>query len=533
MEYDAIRVGTTYGDVVGFELIGAPQGSPSNTVYEGVSLTISQNAGINSGAVPMSFQWLSNGVPIVDATNSTLVFANPTPDYTANYSVTVSNFYGGPVTSPETLITVLPGVKPFFVQQPQPLSLNRYVGAPSAQLTVVANGTPPFTYQWQHAGTNIQSATTTADVSNTLTISPITLADAGNYSVTITNAYGSTNSTLAALNLIVPAVGSYAAALLSLPTNPTNLFGYWRMDDNATTNDPTLNEYWNGNSGMMSIQDLYNGRITPGEAAAPYIGFPSPHLGTALGTHGELWDKPYRVDLKNLPSAQTNMTFTMWVKGGVRLAARAGYGQAYGLENNGTSVRVLWGAYDSTNGVKTATWDTGLTASADDWSFVALVVKGNDVTVYVGGTNSFTSVSSADINGIPDLENGGFMTLVNSTAIGDSNLRLGVGRTPVPWADDGNGAPWTSAGGTWSDIAVFYQVLTAEQIKGLYLAGGAGRWLEGIPDGSGNLTLNWTSGFTLQEAAAVTGPWTDIVDATPPYSAPITTTGAKFYRVKP
>jgi Immunoglobulin I-set domain len=532
-EYDAIRVGTTWGDVIGFELTGAPKGNPANTVFEGVAVTISQNAGLNSGVVPMSFQWQSNGVPIVDATNATLVFANPTPAYTANYSVTLSNFYGGPVTSPETLITILPGVKPFFAQQPQPLLLNRYVGAPSAKLTVIANGTPPFTYQWQHAGTNIQSATTTANVSNTLTIAPVTLADAGNYSVTITNAYGSTNSTLAVFNVIAPAAGTFAAALTSLPTDPTNLFGYWRMDDNATTNDPTLNEYWNGNNGQVNTNDLSIGKITPGVEGAPYPSFPAPHWATALGTHGELWDKPYRVDLRNLPSAQTNMTFTMWVKGGVRLAARAGYGQAYGLENNGTSVRVLWGAYDSTNGVKTATWDTGLIAPADEWAFVALVVNGNNATVYVGSTNSFTSASSADVGGIPDLENGGYMTLVNSTTLNESNLRLGVGRTPIPWADDGNGAPWTSTGGTWSDIAVFYQVLTAGQIKGLFLAAGAGRWLEGIPDGSGNLTLNWTSGTTLQEAENITGPWTDIGSATPPYSVPISTTGTKFYRVNP
>jgi hypothetical protein len=124
------------------------------------------------------------------------------------------------------------------------------------------------------------------------------------------------------------------------------------------------------------------------------------------------------------------------------------------------------------------------------------------------------------------------MTIVNSTTIGESNLRLGVGRNPIPWADDGNGAPWTSTGGTWSDIGVFYQALSAGQIKGLFLAGN-GLWIEGTPDGAGNLNLNWLTGFTLQEASVVTGPYTDIGAATPPYSVPIGTTGNKFYRVKP
>lgn len=530
LEYDAIRVGTTYGDVVGFELIGAPVGSPSNTVYQGVDLTISQNVGINSGRIPMSFQWRSNGVDIVDATNATLVLSNPQPNQTANYSVTVSNYYGGPVTSPETLITILPGVPPFFVQQPNPVALTRYAGAPSGQFSVTVNGTPPFTYQWQHAGTNIGTATTTASVANTLTVvGPITAAHAGNYSVIVTNAYGSTNSDVATLTVVTPAANSYAAALFSLPTSPTNLFGYWRLNDVATTNDPTLNEYWNGNNGVVSIQDLTNGRIAPGVTGLVYPAFPTPQLALALGTQGA-GDKPYRADLKNLPSAQTNMTFLMWVKGGVRLMARNFYGQGYGLENQGgNAIRFYWGAYNSTNGVTTAQWDTGLSASETDWSFVALVVDGQNVSVYVGSTNGFTSAKSADIGGIADPVNGGLMTLVNSTTLGESNLRLGVGRNPIPWADDGNGAPWTSSAGTWSDVAVLYQTLTENQIKGLFLT--ASSWVKGTPDGLGNLTLTWATGFKLQEASSLAGPWTDVAGATSPYSVPMSLSN-NFYRTQ-
>lgn len=546
LEYDAIRVGTTYGDVIGFELIGAPKGSPANTVFAGTTVTISQNAGLNTGAVPMSFQWRSNGVDIVDATNATLVLTNPTTDFTANYSLTVSNFYGGPVTSPETLITINPAVPPYFVQQPNPVSLTRYAGAPAAQFSVTVNGTPPFTYQWKHAGTNYGAPVTTANTTDTLSLSSITAALAGSYTVTVTNGFGLTNSATATLNVVVPSPDSYAAAVVNLPANPTNLFGYWRMDDNVTTNDLTLREYWNGNNGQVNFNDLNYGRMTFGVEGASYPAFSAPHLAAALGTgpsgtnwqtpqgpYNNPWEVPYRVDLKNLPSAQTNMTFTMWVKGGVRLAARSGYGQAYGLENQGNALRVLWGCYNSTNAVRTAQWDTGLIAPANEWTFVALVVEGTNASVYLGSKTSFTSTNSSDIGGIPDHENlGGYMTLVDSTAIGDSNLRLGVGRTPVPWADDGNGAPWTSAGGTWSDIAVLYQALTPTQIKRLFVIG-AGLQIEGTPDGFGNLNLNWVSGFTLQEAASVTGPWTDIGAATPPYSVPMATMGNKFYRVKP
>ena len=151
------------------------------------------------------------------------------------------------------------------------------------------------------------------------------------------------------------------------------------------------------------------------------------------------------------------------------MMARNGYGQGYGLENQGgNAIRFYWGAYNATNAVRTAQWDTGLSAPENEWTFVALVVEGTNASVYVGSKTSFTSTNSADIGGIPDHENlGYYMTLVNSTTLGESNLRLGVGRNPIPWADDGNGAPWTSTGGTWSDIGVFYQVLTPAQIKGI------------------------------------------------------------------
>jgi hypothetical protein len=530
VEYDAIRVGTTYGDVIGLELIGAPKGSPANTVFAGTTVTISQNAALNTGTVPMSFQWRSNSVNIVDATNATLVLTNPTTAFTANYSVVVSNFYGT-LTSPQTLITVNPAVPPFYVLQPQPAALTRYVGAPSAQFSVVVDGTPPFTYQWKHAGTNIQSAVTASDQTNTLTIGPVGLADAGNYAVTVTNAFGTTNSAVATLTVLSPAPGSYANALTTVSTN---LYAYWRLDDNATTNDPTINEYWGGHNGQVNVADLSIGKITFGELGTQYPMFPAPHLATAIGTHGELWDKPYRLNLSKLPICDTNMTFTFWVKGGARLMTRNAYAQGYGLENQGgNALRFYWAAFNATNGIRTAQWDTGLSVPENEWSFVALVVHGNNATVYVGSKVSFTSASTADIGGIPDPENGGYMTLIDSTTAGDSAglSPLAVGRNPWPWGDDGNGAPWASSAGTWSDVAVIYQALTAGQVKGLFLAGN-GLWIEGTPDGGGNLILNWLPGYTLQEASDVRGPYSDIGAASPPWPVQILSTGNRFYRVR-
>ncbi|MBW8865301.1 MAG: hypothetical protein JF609_10350 [Verrucomicrobia bacterium] len=513
VEYDAIRVGTMYGDVIGFELIGAPKGSPGNTVYAGTTVTISQNASLNNGTFPMSFQWLSNSVPVTDATNSTLVLANPTVAATADYSVIASNFYEM-ATSAVTHITVNPAVSPFFTAKP--VSITRYVGSPAATFKASVDGTPPFTYQWQHAGTNIGSATITANQNNTLVLPPITLADAGNYSVIVTNAFGSTNSGNVTLTEIAPSAGSYAAAVTALSP-----WGYWRLDDLVTSNNPLIYDQWGDHQGQAV--DVNN--LIFGAAGSTYVGFSQPHLASVVNQTG---GPTIRLNLAKLPYYTNTMTFTMWVNGGCQFVNHNGYNSGWGLEDNGGSLQFDWNGYDP-NGKNSVTWNSGLSSGGSGWKFVALVVEPTQATVYVG-TSQFSLVSAT--SGLLATANGAF-TNSDSTTIGDTAglYPFGVGRNQWPWADDGNGAPWATDGGTWSDVAIYYQSLTPTQIQNLYLAG-VGLAVQGTPDGSGNLILNWIPVATLQEASSITGPWTDVGGSpTPPYNVPMSA-AQKFYRVR-
>lgn len=70
-------------------------------------------------------------------------------------------------------------------------------------LTVGATGTRPLAYQWYFGETLIPGATT-----NTLNLTNLTLADAGNYSVAISNEAGTTNSTSAVLTITPAALNS-------------------------------------------------------------------------------------------------------------------------------------------------------------------------------------------------------------------------------------------------------------------------------------------------------------------------------------
>ncbi len=71
--------------------------------------------------------------------------------------------------------------------------------ASPATFTVAATGIPAPTYQWQHAGTNLPSATGAS-----LTIASATSGDAGSYAVIVTTSAGSATSSTATLTVNPP-----------------------------------------------------------------------------------------------------------------------------------------------------------------------------------------------------------------------------------------------------------------------------------------------------------------------------------------
>ncbi len=80
----------------------------------------------------------------------------------------------------------------------QPRNTNTLVGG-SVNFTVVAGGSQPLSYQWRFNGTNIAGATGTG-----LVLTNVQLAQAGVYSVLVTNALGSALSSNASLTVTLP-----------------------------------------------------------------------------------------------------------------------------------------------------------------------------------------------------------------------------------------------------------------------------------------------------------------------------------------
>ncbi len=87
-----------------------------------------------------------------------------------------------------------PGVAPAIIAQPASQSV---LAGSNATFTVTAAGAPPLSYQWRFNGTNIAGATATA-----LILANVQPAQAGSYSVRVTNTFGSVISSNAVLAVI-------------------------------------------------------------------------------------------------------------------------------------------------------------------------------------------------------------------------------------------------------------------------------------------------------------------------------------------
>jgi hypothetical protein len=95
-------------------------------------------------------------------------------------------------------------IVPPIIARP-PLSCSNAVGT-TASFTVEAVGGLPLGYQWRRQGTNLVNGPNVSGVTtDNLLITNVQLAAAAGYSVVVTNAYGSTTSSVAQLTVFIPA----------------------------------------------------------------------------------------------------------------------------------------------------------------------------------------------------------------------------------------------------------------------------------------------------------------------------------------
>ncbi len=172
------------------------------TIFAGQNATFSVTA---TGTAPLTYQWQKNTVNINGATSQSYTINGAQIADAGNYRVVVTNPVTN-VTSNAALLTVnVPPPLPTITQQPSSQTVS--VGQP-VTFSVTATGDGPLTYQWYRPGTSLVNQT-----GSTFTISAVTLQDAGNYYVTVSNANGFVTSQNALLT-VTPANSAPVADIL-------------------------------------------------------------------------------------------------------------------------------------------------------------------------------------------------------------------------------------------------------------------------------------------------------------------------------
>ena len=139
-----------------------------------------------------------------------------------------------------SLGTWRPNYVPVILAQPTNLTVN---ATDTATFSVTAMGLPAPTYQWKHVGTNLLNQTNT-----TLTLTNVSVADVGAYSVIVSNSAGSVSSSTATLT----AIGFSAPQITTQPTNTTATYGSNATFTVAASGVPAPVYQWRKNGAVIS-----------------------------------------------------------------------------------------------------------------------------------------------------------------------------------------------------------------------------------------------------------------------------------------
>jgi hypothetical protein len=244
----------------------------SQTVTAGSNVTFSV---ATATALPVTYQWLFDGAAIPGATAATLVLPNVTLANAGDYTVAATNSIGT-TTSHKAKLTV--NAPPAFTTQPE--SVTADVGT-KVVFTAVATGGPKPKYQWFLNGVTISGGK-----SGTLTINKVKVSNAGTYTVTATNSFGSATSNPAVLTVNAP------PKITTQPRSQTATAGTNVTFTVVATGTPTLAYQW-----------AFDGAAIPGATASTLT----------LANVGEAAAGTYSVTVANSIGSATSNTATLKV----------------------------------------------------------------------------------------------------------------------------------------------------------------------------------------------------------------------------
>jgi hypothetical protein len=331
---------------------------------------------------PQKYQWrfhgtnpLAAGTPVLNATNRTLDIYNVQQSQLGYYSVVISNT--------ALLTSVTSSVAPLDTQMVvtnQPASQVVAIGG-AATLTVgVSNGVAPFSYQWKLNGANVGANSSAYPISNAQ------VANAGAYTVVITDAFGQVvtsaeaNVTVGTLGTGTGLTGDYYSSQLMTFLNPPTL----------QRSDSTVNFDWVADSPDPSISaDTFTARWTGSVQplySQTYTFYTTTDDGTRLWVNGQL-----------LVDKWVNQASTEW-SGTIALTANQKYPitMEY-FENTGNAVAKL--SWSSTGQVKEIIPQTQLYPSTGTFQPTLATSVSQGTNLVLNWTGTFALESASQVTG--------------------------------------------------------------------------------------------------------------------------------------
>ena len=385
-----------------------------------------------------------------------------------------------------------------------PQSQTVLVGSP-VQLTAQGSGLPPIHYQWKRNGVDIPQAT-----NDSYAIASAYFTDAANYSVTVTNLAGLTNSPDAVLT-VVP-TPSYVEMTNGLVVHLT--FDGTCDDSSGRANNATPMGAPEYIPGMIGSNAVHYWTDTAG-SSFNYASLVDPYSGTAwadLQFGQGAWSASYWIKLTNA----NRVPFLCSSTGGVRPTGDYynGGGFALGCEYNsgiigggGTVESWFSGGY---------CWAVTNDFAYSQWHHIALTKGGADVNYRI----------KLYVDGVPNADKWGYGATTDS---------------PNPWniGQDGTGYLNQDGSGVMDDLGIWNRELTPLEVYSILTVGKTyGNSLNQVGPvklylnqvGS-NLDLSWQAG-TLVQSTNVAGPYNPVSGATAPFYRTTATPAARFFKVK-
>jgi hypothetical protein len=449
------------------------------TNYEGAVVTLPT---IALGTAPFTYQWYKGTTAVPGQTNATLTLSPAKESDSGDYKLTVTN--GGGSKDSQIATVLILKAPPTIVAEPQ--TAIRLQGS-SVTFAVDSGGTVPLHYQWKSNNVVISGATDA-----TLTLNNVQPSFAANYSVTITNVAGSTNSQAASLTVVPVGPGTLAAAVVT--AQPV---AYWRLNE---TNGTVAHDYVGGHDGT------YDANVTLGQPGAILA---DPDFSAGFTSGGAI--VPFSADL----NPYVSFSLEAWAR--------------IDLNGAGTDRPILWSS------TTYAGWAYGYILSAnaaDAWSFTT-GHKTSGFNTITGG-----AATNAGWNHIVctfDDATGDKRLYVNGQLVAQATTATGTfapnQTTPDNVAPYDQGVGWdvrnsTSFYGGLDEVAFYDYALSPAQVGSHYI-GGTTPALTITPVG-GKVVVTWSQGLLLQ-ASDITGPWTTNSAATSPWTN-TPSTSRQFYR---